>query len=512
MIDPVKDDCPSGWALTTLGEPLQWGSGGTPLSSRTDYYGGDIPWAIIGDLNDGHVSETASFITEDGLRNSSAKWVEPDSVLLAMYGSIGKLGITAIPLTTNQAIAFTNPRPISSTFLFYYLMSARADLISRGKGGTQTNISQTVVKSFPFLVAPLPEQHRIVEAIESFLTRLDDAMATLERVQRNLKRYRASVLKAAVEGRLVPTEAELARAEGREYEPASVLLERILIERRRRWEEAELAKMKAKGKVPKNDTWKAKYVEPTGPDTSELPKMPEGWCWASVDQLSVVVRGASPRPAGHPRYFGGSIPWITVGDLTRDSSPYLTQVPGTVTEAGKNASRFIEAETLLLTNSGATLGVPKITRIGGCINDGSVALLGVGDRLKLYLLYFLRTRTSALRGINQGAAQPNLNTTIVKNIVVPLPPGTEQLRIIQSIEERLDVSESLDASVGANQARSTRLRQSILKWAFEGRLVEQDPSDEPAEVLLERIRAECAAVNGKKQPRPSRVSTRSASA
>ena len=116
---------------------------------------------------------------------------------------------------------------------------------------------------------PLPEQHRIVAAIESYFTRLDDAVATLERVQRNLKRYRASVLKAAVEGRLVPTEAELARAEGRDYEPASVLLERILAERRRRWEEAELAKLKAKGKTPKDDKWKAKYTEPVAPDTSD---------------------------------------------------------------------------------------------------------------------------------------------------------------------------------------------------------------------------------------------------
>jgi type I restriction enzyme S subunit len=136
---------------------------------------------------------------------------------------------------------------------------------------------------------PLPEQHRIVEAIESYFTRLDDAVATLERVRRNLKRYRASVLKAAVEGRLVPTEAELARAEGRDYEPASVLLERILTERRRRWEEAELAKMKAKGKEPKDDKWKAKYVKPVAPDTSALPVLPEGWCWTTIDQLHVSL-------------------------------------------------------------------------------------------------------------------------------------------------------------------------------------------------------------------------------
>ena len=127
------------------------------------------------------------------------------------------------------------------------------------------------------------EQRRIVEAIESYFTRLDDAVATLERVQRNLKRYRASVLKAAVEGRLVPTEAELARAEGRDYEPASALLERILAERRRRWHEA---------------GGRGKYQEPVAPDTTDLPELPEGWCWASVDgcrRCSLATAG-SPVP------------------------------------------------------------------------------------------------------------------------------------------------------------------------------------------------------------------------
>ena len=120
----------------------------------------------------------------------------------------------------------------------------------------------------PSLSSPASEQRRIVEAIDSYLTRLDDAVASLERVQAKLKAYRASVLKAAVEGRLVPTEASLARAEKRDYEPAEALLARILKERRRRWEEAELAKLKAAGKTPKDDKWKARYEEPVAPDTS----------------------------------------------------------------------------------------------------------------------------------------------------------------------------------------------------------------------------------------------------
>ena len=134
-----------------------------------------------------------------------------------------------------------------------------------------------------------PNSRRIVDAIDSYLTRLDDAVASLERVQAKLKAYRASVLKAAVEGRLVPTEASLARAEKRDYEPAEVLLARILKERRRRWEEAELAKLKAAGKTPKDDKWKAKYEEPVAPDTSTLPELPEGWCWASVGPAGDVL-------------------------------------------------------------------------------------------------------------------------------------------------------------------------------------------------------------------------------
>src|SRR5439155_26038239 len=129
------------------------------------------------------------------------------------------------------------------------------------------------VRGFKLPLPPLPEQHRIVEVSESYFTRLDAAIATLERVKANLKRYRASVLKAAVEGRLVPTEAEFARREGRDYESASVLLERLLKERRRRWEEAEVAKLKSpSGKTPMDDRWKTKYMKPGAPETSKLPE------------------------------------------------------------------------------------------------------------------------------------------------------------------------------------------------------------------------------------------------
>ncbi len=280
-------------------------------------------------------------------------------------------------------------------------------------------------------------------------------MAALRRVQANLKRYRAAVLKAACEGKLVPTEAERQKAEGRglkDFESGEQLLKRILTERRQNWQ------------------GRGQYKEPAAPDTANLPPLPEGWTWATIGQLSNVVRGSSPRPAGDPKYFGGNVPWITVGPITADKSPYLKSVPDTLNDVGRDHSRYIEPHTLLLTNSGATLGVPKISLIGGCINDGVAALLDVGYPSKLYLLYFLHTQTDRLRGVNQGAAQPNLNTTIIKAINVPIPPLAEQTRIVAEVERRLSVVEELESVVTANLQRATRLRQSILQRAFSGQL------------------------------------------
>lgn len=220
-------------------------------------------------------------------------------------------------------------------------------------------------------------------------------------------------------------------------------------------------------------------------------QLPSSWCWTNIESLSTVVRGGSPRPAGDPRYFGGPFPWITVGSITSDEQPYLRSTVEGLTEAGKERSRWIAPETLLLTNSGATLGVPKIALIGGCINDGSVALLNVEYPLKLYLYYFLKSQTKRLRTINQGAAQPNLNTGIVKAISVPLAPENEQHRIVAKIEELFS---DLDAGVAAlKRAKSNlkRYRASVLKAAVEGKLTEQwrakHPATEPASALLARI-------------------------
>ncbi|MDB2687228.1 restriction endonuclease subunit S [Mariniblastus sp.] len=256
--------------------------------------------------------------------------------------------------------------------------------------------------------------------------------------------------------------------------------------------------------------------------------VPESWSWIRLQDAFEVVRGGSPRPAGDPRFFGGDIPWITVREITKDRSLFLTETRDTITELGSEKSRFVRLDDLLLTNSGATLGVPKINKITGCINDGVAFLNAFHEFIdKPFAYYFLTQQTRAFRAVNQGMGQPNLNTPILAGWWFPLPPLAEQRRIVSKVEGLMSLCDTLESqrrarmSVRERASRSVlsrltsspasalsntvsketlnsswqrlsdhfevlldqpetlaHLRQSILQLAVQGKLVPQDPNDE----------------------------------
>ena len=353
--------------------------------------------------------------------------------------------------------------------------------LATGNQDSMRNIGQARIRQIRAPIPPLPEQHRIVEAIESYFTRLDDAVATLERVQANLKRYRASVLKAAVEGRLVPTEADLARDEGRDYEPASVLLERILVERRRRWEEA--------GK-------RGKYKEPVAPDTDGLPELPDGWCWATAEALTDpirVIRYGILKPG--PDLSPNGLPFVKVKHMRGNVIVPLADLPRTSPSIfDKYKAAALGKGDLLIAIRGTYDRVALVPDEldGANITQDSARVAPLPEVRREYLRHALLApgSQSYFKRVARGVAVKGVNIRDLRPAPVPLPPLSEQGRIVEEVETQISVIDALERSTSQQLGRCKRLRQSILKWAFEGKLADQDPDDEPASVLLERIKAE----------------------
>lgn len=513
---PEAPRIPSSWRWSTLGDCFRWSSGGTPSRSRADFFGGKVPWAIITDLNDDVLTATRESITEAGLDGSSAKWVEQGSVLVALYGSIGKLGIAGMRLATNQAIAFTDPRPHCNRYLLYYLLYRRPDLLSLGKGGTQSNINLGVLKAFALPVAPLAEQARIADRIDELFTDLAAGVAALERVKRNLSRYRAAVLHAAVTGRL--TEA-WRKQHGPPEEPGPKLLERILAERRRQWEERTLAKYEKAGKQPPKN-WRERYPEPFSPGTlahgAALPSLPDTWCWATHDQVGDVQLGRQRAPEHHT---GSHMrPYLRVANVYEDRIDTSDVLQMNFTPEEFETYELHHGDILL--NEGQSMelvGRPAMYRgelPGGCFQNTLVRQRAITPLLPEYALIvclaqFRAGRFRKIASITTSIA--HLGAQRFAALEFPLPPVAEQEAIIDAVKEKLSLIDALMLEVQRGLARAARMRQSILKAAFEGKLVPQDPADEPASVLLERIRAtntDTPASGDRTAPRPSRRSTK----
>ena len=268
----------------------------------------------------------------------------------------------------------------------------------------QRRVPKVWLQDVSIPLAPLREQHRIVARIESLFTRLDEGVTALKRAEVNLERYRASVLKAAVEGRLT----ERWRNRNPPKETGEELLGRLLAERRRRWEEEQLAKFAVAGKkAPKN--WKKKYKEPEGPNTSELYELPDGWCWATFGQAFGVYVGATPKRS-NSAYWDGNIRWVSSGEVafcdvwdTREritsfglaSCSAKVHPPGTV--------------MLAMIGEGKTRGQAAVLRKSASHNQNSAAIrVSEAGHEPRWVYYYLRARYEITRAGSSGNNQPPL--------------------------------------------------------------------------------------------------------
>ncbi|QHC16792.1 hypothetical protein GR131_15735 [Streptomyces sp. GF20] len=443
-------EIPSGWAWATLGDVASWGSGGTPKSGVAHFYGGDIPWVVSGDLNDETIRSSTSSITTEGLKSSSAKWVPEGSVLIAMYGAtIGKLAITGRPLTTNQAVAFASPHEaiIDKRFMFWYLRSQRDALRKTGKGGAQPNISQTILKAWPIPVPPLAEQCRIVEAIEGHLSRLDAASANVKRCTTRTDHLWKSTLNSVAEG-VLP---------GRKVNSETLFISEVA--------EVGGGIQKQKKRSPVRNVFPFLRVANVARGSLDLSDIHEIELFDGELEKHRLERGdlLVVEGNGSPDQIGRAASWNGAVKDTVHQNHLIRVRPGNLL-----LPRYLE----LIWNS--PLVIDQLRKVA--------------------------RSTSGLY---------TLSTSKVKAVRIPVPSLQDQMALVEIADTRETCLSSARSALQHASARSKSLRQAVLSRAFTGQLVTQSPADEPASIVIERMRAEREA-QGHKPKRVARHPRRTA--
>jgi len=471
----------------------QSGSGVSPLRQSRD---GSATFKTLGEITEARVEQTGpsgrtfSYVDIGSIELETKRIIEPkvldSSEAPSRAKQVLKKGDVLVSMTrpNRNAVALVSPEldgAIGSTgfhvlrskdavpgFLFYAVQTNRfiETLCEKVQGALYPAVRPRDISSFQIFVPPLPEQRRIVAEIEKQFSRLEEGVSALKRVQANLKRYRAAVLKAACEGKLVPTEAELKKSgsgvsplkKSRDgssilpYETGEQLLKRILDERRKNWQ------------------GRGQYKEPAAPDSTNLPQLPDGWTWASVEQISesiVDCPHSTPKwtPSGH---LCVRTTEFRPGRLDLSEARYVTY--------NERVSRLVPKEgDILYSREGGILGIACQVPHGVNLCLGQrMMLIRAGSRIiGTFVMNWLNSSVvlSHVKGLTTGSASPHLNVGEIRLFPVPLPPLAEQKRIVEEVERRLSVVEELESLVTTNLQRATRLRQSILQKAFEGKLV-----------------------------------------
>lgn len=437
-------DLPHGWAVARLGNLGDWGSGGTPSKSNKAYYeSGTIPWLVIGDLNESVVYRSNLCITEEGLKNSSAKLLPTGTLLVAMYGSIGKTAITGVQCATNQAIAYCQPHEgINLNYLHRIMQWLKPNLIVQGKGGTQQNISQGILKNISVPLAPSNEQRRIADKLDRVLARVDAANEHLSRVGPLLKRFRQAVLDAAVSGGLLGKDVV--------------------------WTEVKLGDLLDCIEAGKNVTC--------------IERPPEG------DEKGLV-----------------KISSVTWGEFDNNESKTLLPNMFINEELRIRSGDFLISRANTIDLVGACVIVSKVSR--NLFLSDKVLRLKFLDDLKPWVLIVMRSsfgrdQIERLASGNQLSMR-NLSQSSIRSICIPMPPDEERKLLVEKVNALLSYADNMQRQVMQICGRLDHLVPAVLSKAFGGELVSQNPNDESASVLLARL-AEAKASESQKLIRRKR--------
>ena len=418
-----------------MGSIGEWGAGATPAKGNIEYYNGNILWLRTGELNNDVVYDTEIKVTEKALKECSLRLNKVDDVMIAMYGAtIGKVAIVGKEMTTNQACCACTPIGIFNWYLFYFLMGSQHDFIKKGEGGAQPNISREKLIGHLMPVPPIEEQHRIVSQIREVLPLVE--RYSHSQIEQNLlnesikPKLRKSILREGIQGKLVPQDPN--------DEPVSTLLQRIKDEKLRLVKEGKLKKKDViDSTIFRGDD--NKYYEQIGKNvldiTEDIPfEIPDSWKWARISYLYQSSSGGTPEK-GHQEYYGGNIPWVKVGDLT---DMYLSNAEECISELGLNNSsaKLFPKDTILIAMyCNDAIGRSSILTSPMTTNQAICGLYPNEMLNKEYIYYAIQCNKRKLQVQSAGGAQKNINQKIVNNLLIPIPPLSEQQRIVKQMKK-----------------------------------------------------------------------------
>ena len=434
------------WKKAKLGDVCTIEKGTTGIQKAI---AGEYPLVVTGEERKSHneyqfdcEAVIVPLVSGTGHGHASIKRIHFQSGKFAL----GNILCAIIPKDSNQLLA---------QYLYRFLdLNKENELVARMKGMANVTLP---IKEIAQIEIPLPSIKEQAEFVEMYLeleTKSKSLSSELTHQLSLVKKLRQQLLQDAVQGKLTAefrsSHPEL--VEGAHH--ASELLKKIKAE-------------KATLRQAQGTTKKEKELPPI--KAEEIPfDIPKGWVWCRLGEIAEIVRGGSPRPAGDPTFYGGNIPFLKVGDLTGYEDIYVRTHTHSIKEAGLHKTRFVEENTLMLTNSGATLGVPRICTFSTTFNDGIAAFLNLNQTDKIYLYFFLKSKSAwFLKEASRGQGQPNLNTDIIAFTLFPLPPLLEQHRIVQKLDELMQTCDALEASIKESAGQNEKLLQQVLREALQ---------------------------------------------